>query len=307
MIDFKKLDVSRREEYQSYLRFGGRMCEYSFVNLALWGQQRAAVVDGFLTIFSQANRRTLYLYPLGQGEIKPVLDAIIADARQRGISCCIANLDADRCALLEKLYPGKFRFHRDRDSFDYVYNIDDLADLKGRKFQRKRNLLHRFEDAYPHCQAETITPGNLPAVQDMVYQWYRKKHLDNPMGDFHLEEVAMMRALKDPAALELEGLALMDGGEVLAFTFGSRLTEDTFDIHFEKAKDSAYGAYPAINRAFASYLRDKYPQLRYLNREDDLGLEGLRDAKLSYYPAFLLEKYWAQLEEDTDGTETPLP
>jgi hypothetical protein len=85
----------------------------------------------------------------------------------------------------------------------------------------------------------------------------------------------------------------------------SRLSEDTMDIHFEKARDHVDGAYAAINQAFAKYLREKYPEIRYLNREDDIGLEGLRKAKLSYNPAFLVEKYWARLWEEEDETETP--
>ena len=83
-----------------------------------------------------------------------------------------------------------------------------------------------------------------------------------------------------------------------AVTMGSRLSEDTFDIHFEKAREDIQGAYAAINRAFARYLREKYPAIRYLNREDDLGLPGLRKAKLSYNPAFLVEKCWAYLAEE---------
>ena len=75
---------------------------------------------------------------------------------------------------------------------------------------------------------------------------------------------------------------------------------DTFDIHFEKALDIADGAYAAINQGFAAYLRDKYPHLLWLNREDDMGLEGLRKAKLSYNPAFMVEKYWARLWEAED-------
>ena len=92
----------------------------------------------------------------------------------------------------------------------------------------------------------------------------------------------------------------MDEGQILAFTMGSRLDTNLFDVHFEKAREDVDGAYAAINQAFARYLRDKYPQVRYLNREDDLGLEGLRQAKLSYCPAILLEKFWARLWEDED-------
>jgi hypothetical protein len=84
----------------------------------------------------------------------------------------------------------------------------------------------------------------------------------------------------------------------VAFTMGARRSEDTFDIHFEKALDIADGAYPAINNHFANYLQAKYPALLYLNREDDMGLEGLRKAKLSYCPDHMLEKNWAHLLED---------
>ncbi len=93
---------------------------------------------------------------------------------------------------------------------------------------------------------------------------------------------------------------LVENGEAIAFALGSRLNQDTFDIHFEKAREDMDGAYAAINRAFARYLREKYPALRWLNREDDLGLEGLRKAKLSYNPDHLVEKYWARLWEAED-------
>ena len=96
----------------------------------------------------------------------------------------------------------------------------------------------------------------------------------------------------------MEGLVLVENNKVLAMTMGSPLSEDTFDVHFEKAAED--GAYAAINQAFASHLREKYPQLKYLNREDDLGLPGLRKAKLSYYPHHLVVKFWASLWEDDD-------
>ncbi len=300
MIDFQKLDPAKRAEYEKYLFRGDRRCEYSFVNLSLWGRQRAAFVDGFLVIFSQFDRRSVYPFPLGEGEILPVLDAIMLDARQRGIPCCISGLNEERCQLLERLYPGRFRFHADRDTFDYVYHIDDLADLKGRKFQKKRNHVNKFRQANPDARFEQLTPVNLPQVREMAEKWYESRLQSDPHGDYHLEQLALGRALADPWRLGLEGLVLYVGEELVAFCMGSRLSPDTFDIHFEKAMDITDGAYPAINQAFAIHLRDKYPELRYLNREDDMGIEGLRKAKLSYNPAFLAEKYWARLWEEMD-------
>lgn len=300
MIDFHRLDPAQRAEYDKYLSAGGRNCEHSFVNLCIWGRQQAAIVEGFLVLFSQFDRRSVYTFPLGRGEILPVLDAIIADARQRGIPCCLTGLSPEHCAVLEKFYPGKFRIYPSRDAFDYVYNIDNLADLKGRKYQRKRNHLHRFRALCPQCRAEALTPANLEAVRDMAADWYRRRQLSDPHGDYHLEQIALERALADPWRLGLEGLVLLEGNRVLAFSMASPLSADTYDVHFEKAREDVEGAYAAINQAFAYDLRQRHPQLRYLNREDDMGLEGLRKAKLSYCPAFLVEKYWARLWEDID-------
>lgn len=301
MIDFQRLDHSRKAEYDRYLKNCGlRGAGYSFANLNMWGRQRAAFINDYLVIFSQFDRRSVYPFPIGQGDIAPVLDAVIQDARERGIPCCFGSMTKEDCAVLERLYPGKFRFHSDRDSFDYIYNIDDLADLRGRKFQKKRNHLHRFRDAHPDCTAHPLTAEKLPAVQEMVEQWFAIRLQEDPHEDFHLERTALSRAFAAPDKLGLEGLVLEEKGEILAMTMGSALTDTVFDIHFEKARLDIEGAYNAINFEFARYLRSKYPQLRYLDREDDMGLEGLRKAKLSYNPTMLLEKYWARLWEDAD-------
>ena len=299
MIDFQPLALEQKERYEKYLHAGGeRGCEYSFVNLYLWGRQKATVLGDNLVFFSQFNRKSVYLFPVGTGDKKPALDAIIEDAKKRGIPCRLVGLTQDDCALLESLYPGQLRYHFDRDSFDYVYDIDDLADLKGRKLQKKRNHLNRFREQNPGYRLEPITEENLPEVEALVNRWYELRLQENPHGDYHMERAALKKALEQREALGLEGLLLRTGDGVVAMTMGSRLREDTFDIHFEKALDVADGAYAAINNGFAAYLREKYPEVRYLNREDDLGLEGLRKAKLSYCPHHMVEKSWAHLLEE---------
>ena len=299
MIDFQPLALEQKERYEKYLHAGGeRGCEYSFVNLYLWGRQKATVLGDNLVLFSQFNRKSVYLFPVGTGDKKPALDAIIEDAKKRGIPCRLVGLTQDDCALLESLYPGQLRYHFDRDSFDYVYDIDDLADLKGRKLQKKRNHLNRFREQNPGYRLEPITEENLPEVEALVNRWYELRLQENPHGDYHMERAALKKALEQREALGLEGLLLRTGDGVVAMTMGSRLREDTFDIHFEKALDIADGAYPAINNGFAAHLREKYPEVRYLNREDDLGLEGLRKAKLSYCPHHMVEKSWACLLEE---------
>lgn len=298
MIDFQKFDLSKKEEYRRLLTANGELgCEYSLANLNLWGRQKAAFLNGFLVLFSQFERSSVYPFPVGKGDLKAVLDAVIADARERGIVCRLTGLSAENTMLLEELYPGKFRFYPDRDGCDYVYAIDDLAELTGRKFQKKRNHLNRFRQEHPNCQITPITPENLPAVQEMAAQWYAGRKDDR---DYHLEQYALHRAFCHMEELDIECVMLTENHRVLAFAMGSPLSETTFDIHFEKAVEDVDGAYPAINQAFAAYLRNKYPQLQYLNREDDMGIPGLRKAKLSYCPDHLVVKFWANLLEDDD-------
>ena len=299
MIDFQRLDLSEKARFDEILmNCGQRGCEYSFVNLFLWGRQKAAFVEGRLVLQSQFDRRCIYPFPVGGGDLKAALDAIISDARERGIPCYLTSLKPEECELIESLYPGSFSFHSARDNYDYVYDINALADLKGRKYQKKRNHLNNFRKANPDIAFVPMEEADPKELEAMLEQWYIQRTQANPDMDFHLEQVALGRAMRWRKELGLEGLVLLVEGKIAAFAMGSRISPDTFDIHFEKALDEA--AYPAINQGFAAHLREKYPELRWLDREDDMGLEGLRKAKLSYNPDLMIEKYWARLWEEED-------
>ena len=298
MLDFKPLDFSQKEAYDQLLLDGTeRGCEYNFTNVYLWGRQRIAFHEGNIAFFSQFNRQSVYPFPLGHN-LKPTLDAIIHDAKVRDIPCRLTGLSQENCAILEQLYPGKFRIHFARDSFDYIYDIQDLAELKGRKYQKKRNHINRFCQNYPDYTLEPITDENTPETIEFLQQWFAQREEKDPLADFHMEKAAIYKALRHRRELQLEGLLLKWNGQLLAMTMGSPLSETTFDIHFEKALEEADGAYPTINWEFARHLREKYPNLLYLDREDDMGLEGLRKAKLSYCPHHMIEKNWACLLED---------
>jgi len=298
MIDFKPVKIDDKERYQNYLLNGSdRSCEYSFVNIYLWGRQNATILHDHMVLFSQFNRKSVYPYPVGTGDKKPVLDAIIADAKERGIPCRITSLSAEAKETLETLYPGMFRFHCDRDGYDYVYDINDLADLPGRKYQKKRNHCNRFRTDYPDYHVEPLTEDNLSKVQEMLSAWYEAKEQEAPDSDFLMEKVALNKALTHYKDLDLDGLVLFNNDRLLGFTMGSRLSHDTFDIHFEKAWGDVNGAYAIINYEFARYLRDKYPDILFLDREDDMGIEGLRIAKERYFPHHMVEKCWAHLVE----------
>lgn len=301
MLEFQRVCPCQRERFEAY--FEGQPekgCEYSIVNLMAWGRQRVHFGDTHLIIFSQFDRASVYPFPVGHGDIKPVLDAILADAKERGIPCRLTSMTKEECDTLESLYPGRFCFHSDRDGFDYVYSIEALATLRGKRYQSKRNFVNRFRQLRPNCQTVVLSEENLTLAHDLLANWFAQRQEREAGGNFHMEQVALDRVLRHWTALGMEGIVLVDKGQPIAFAIGSRLTEDTFDIHFEKAMDTTDGSYAAINQAFAAYLMEKYPEVKWLNREDDLGIEGLRNAKLSYKPDRLVEKYWARFWEDDD-------
>lgn len=299
MIEFLPFDIEKKTEYDAYLTTcGNRGCEYSFANLYLWGRQKAAFLADQLVFFSQFNRKSVYLFPIGPGDKKTAIDAIMEDAAGRGIPCRLTGLLAEDAEMLERLYPGKFRFHHDRDSYDYVYDIHGLAELRGKKYQKKRNHLNRFFARYPDCRPAPIGEENIAAVRQMVDKWYALREQEDPTSDYHMEKAAIYKALDNRKKLQMEGYCLFVGGECVAMSMASPLSETVFDVHFEKALDKTEGAYTAINYYFSRYLREKYAAVKYLNREDDMGIPGLRHAKLSYRPDYMVEKCWACLLED---------
>ena len=299
MIPFHRATISDKALYESHLMAcPERGCEYSFSNLFFWGRQEIAFLHGCVVFFSHFYGRTVYPFPIGSGDKRAALEAIIEDSRERGIPCRISGMtEADR-ANLEAWFPEKFSIRQARDNFDYVYELDALADLKGRKLQKKRNHFNRFRASYPDYRVEPIGCNNLSRIQHMVNDWYVDRRQIDPDGDYLLESLAMAKAFRHYDALDMDGICLLDGDRVVAVTMASRLSQDTLDVHFEKALDDVPGAYNAVNCEFARYIRLKFPEIRYLNREDDMGLEGLRTAKLSYMPDHMIEKYKAVLRED---------
>ncbi len=294
VLRFHPVSIADRERYEQILWAGEtRGCEYSFVNLFLWGEQSICFYEGFAVLFARFGERCIYPYPIGVGDRRAVLEAIFADSCANCSEWRLSGILPSEREELERLLPDRFEFASNEGSFDYVYCIDDLADLAGRKYHAKRNHCKRFETVYPDFELVPITSENLGEARKMSEAWYALRIAEDPSADFAMEMRAIGRAFDHYDALGLEGVMLVSHGEVLALTMGNRMTEDTFDVNFEKAMPHAEGAYAAINRAFARYIRNKYPAVRYLDREEDMGIEGLRRAKMSYYPHHRVEKFRA--------------
>lgn len=256
-------------------------------------------MDGFLVTHLCGSLGCSYIYPAGQGDVAPVIRAMERDAAERDKPFRMVCLTPRQVEEMEALFPGEFHFEADRDGFDYLYEIDRLADLTGKKLHAKRNHINRFMENNPSWTYEEITPETLPACLEMDKEWYRRSMVreglaeERDLGD---EGRALRLAMEHYHELGLEGGLIRVYGEVVAFTMGDMLCADTFDVHFEKAYGELQGAYAMINREFARQVRARHPEIKYLNREDDMGVEGLRKAKGSYYPDLMVEKYFATKE-----------
>ncbi len=221
MLKFEPLLPEQRAQYNTILQNAGeRGCEYSFTNLYLWGRQRSTRVGDFIVFLSQFNRKSVYPFPVGSGDLKAVLDRIIQDAAARDIPCCLTSLTAADMETLEALYPGRFHFHCDRDNFDYVYAIETLCELKGKKLQSKRNYVNRFTAAHPNHRLIPISRENIPAAEAMVQEWYALRSAEDPHSDYLMEQAALEKAFRHWEDLGLEGMLLENEGEILRMIGG---------------------------------------------------------------------------------------
>lgn len=299
MLEFKRFHPCDGELYGEYFPDGyDRGCEFSFANLYLWGKQNYRISEDSLLIMAQFGQRTVYPFPIGKGDKVRAVREIMRDADARGLVFRMSGISPEAKEMLEREFPSTFRFHTDDGSYDYVYAIDDLAELRGKKYHSKKNHVNRFIEEHEGYAVEEIGEDNLDSVRGFVQEWYRKRLERDPDGDYTMETVALDRAIRHYSELGLIGIALVWDGRIVAITMGNRMTADTVDVNFEKADAEVNGAYAAINYEFARYIREKYPDVRFLDREEDMGIEGLRKAKESYRPYRKVKKYWATLIED---------
>ncbi len=298
MLNFKKIELEDKNWIIPILKesvISG--CHENFGNLFAWrdiNNTNVAEVNGFLVAKQIIpNYKDVYLYPMGKGDVKPVIEKIMKSVDKE--SLVLAGLSPENVNELDELFPGIFIFEEVRNDFDYVYLLEKMVSLQGKKLHKKRNHLNTFKRIFSEWSFETITEENMQECIEMNKKWCIEAECENDEG-LSDENCATKNFFKYYYALELEGGLIRVDNEVVAYTMGEVLSSDTYVIHIEKAFKDVEGAYPMINQQFATWVKDKYPHLIYLNREEDMGLAGLRKAKLSYYPDKMAVKYKAVLK-----------
>lgn len=265
-------------------------CDYSFSNLYGWAEvygTEVAFHKGMMLVRfkNPSQERQAYLMPVGDGDLKGVLLDLQKDLLEKGEEHIILmSVTANALDALKALSPSQIKELPNRDFYDYIYLRENLATLAGKKLQSKRNHIHKFERLYPDWSYEEITADNVEKCIALEGVW-----LDNTKTDSEklAERRVVLNALKHKDAIGLTGGCIKVGERVVAFSLGMPVSTDTFDVNIEKADTEYEGAFSIINREFARRVPERYT---YLNREEDLGVEGLRKAKLSYNPEYLLCK-----------------
>lgn len=293
-MQFKKVAMEHMKEMKKYLnRSGNRGCNYSVGNIIIWGEDldlSYAIIADSIVFRTISGEQAIYHIAEYTADFPYVIQQLTEDARRLQKSVRFADLSKKMTEALEEAYPSVFRTEFDRDGSDYVYEVRALASLSGKKYHKKKNHVNRFKKNYEFSYEE-LTAENIPECIEMAEKWRNSREMNDSL---RAEAKALERAFQYYEELGFTGGILRVEGRVAAFTFGEAVTEDTFVTHFEKALDDIPELYAVMNQQFAEHALGTY---QYVNREEDLGVEGLRKAKTSYHPVFLVEKYRAELKE----------
>ena len=300
-LEFRRPELEDRELINSHLaKQFSRSCEQTFANTYLWSRHYNVVftiVEDTL-VFMKDDEEPAFTFPIGHPEgVKTAIDTMMEYCEEKGIEFQMYNITEGQFAAIEEFYPGRFQIEYDRDVADYVYETEKLAILKGKKYHGKRNHINRFLEMYPNWSYEAMSEDNIEECFQMALAWREENECET--DDEKLAEMCVtlnyLRLFKE---LEVVGGVLKIDGKVVAFTIGEAVCSDTLVVHIEKAFADIQGAYPMINKEFV--LHEAMGKYEYVNREEDTGSEGLRKAKLSYRPVFLVEKGVVTKKEETE-------
>ena len=307
MIDWKDITLEDKPQIEEKICASGcHGADYGFANLFIWRKAykpKIAYCDRRLLVgMPQWN---VYAYPKGDGDVTGSIELLLQEAHEKGNKLRIRGLTDKTLEEFLPLYGDRFEISEDRDNADYIYMASKLTDLPGRHLSSKRNHIKHFERngewefhkiAADSCgvftKCEGGAGGRLSSIEEakaFVDEFYKEKN-DPELAD---EAGAIEEMFANYRELGFLGGMLYQNGEPVAFTAGTKLDDEVFDTHFEKALPGVEGAYTMVNREFARLVRAEFPGIEAFNREEDMGIEGLRKAKLSYHPDILLMKYFA--------------
>ena len=288
-IEFRKPVIEDKALITGYIKQKKtRSCEDTFGNLLLWARfynVQIAEVEGMLVSASMGEKISFH-YPYGAGNAKKCIERLMEYAKEQGQEFRMHGVTPEAFAELETMFPGEFEIAYDRDAADYVYEAEKLRTLSGKKYHGKKNHINKFKKTYENWEYVPMTSEHTEEAFQLLLKW---KNLNLCMEDHNknAESCVACNYLRLFDELEVCGGLLKVDGQAVAFCIGKQVCDDTMVVHIEKALTEYEGAYTMINQQFVEH---ECQNVIYVNREDDAGDEGLRRAKLSYRPVFMVEK-----------------
>lgn len=297
MLNFKRVEISDKAWVDKCLSHANSMnCEYSFGNLFIWSTAYSTEIckfnDFLIVRWGKGNDKS-YSLPLGEGDFSGAINAIIDDASSLGVVPKIYGITEGYLYMMQEAFTGKFSYSYDEADADYIYSVEKMASLRGKKYHSKRNHITNFKKNNPDWSFEKLTRDNIDECIAFHTKWINDKNPDD--SDYSFEFEAVLTAFEHYDELGFVGGLIKADGKVIAYTFGEpQMNRKCFVSHIEKAAADIQGAYPIICQEFTANCLMDYD---FVNREEDLGIEGLRKAKQSYYPEILLKK-WVAIYND---------
>lgn len=294
MLEFKCVSAKDFERYNKYRALDAtNASEGVFATMFIWNKYynlEFAENGEFLFIrFNIKGRKPSYFFPIGKGDLERALSELSEYSESRGEKLRFRLVSAENAERLKRISEKRFNFTEDRNCFDYVYLTEKMISLSGKKLHSKRNHLNYFFDNYDYEYIKVTEPLLLAQCAEKAQAWVGAKTKNT--NSFELG--AMERYFEHFFKFNQKGAVIKIDGDIVAMSFGERLNRDMALIQIELADESFRGAYQAINKLFCE---NEWKDCKYVNREEDMGLEGLRRAKTSYQPEFLVEKFI--VEED---------
>lgn len=293
MLEFAPLTLDDKELFDSYMEGHFYMqAEASFANLFMWQKawdiQMAVEEDALYISFDSPIYRPFLIPPFlldDEASIEPGMRRAEEYMRRRYGEFYIKCATARQVEKIRQDCGHRYRFRYDEEDSEYVYNTRDLMELTGKKYHGKRNHINAFlRDNEPVI--EQFAPEYRDACLALQEEWAKSK--GGPTQETQEEYVSIERALDNYEALGVHGIVVLLNGTVAAFTLGELLNPEMVLVHIEKARADVNGLFPYINQQFI--VRD-WSQTKYVNREEDMGVPGIRQAKRSYHPAFMVDKF----------------
>ena len=295
MLEWSIPEAEDEDWINSCIAVSGTMAsDASFANIYLLRNKYSTKIsrykDFIIRKYSGKGARCGYTFPLGKGDVAKALAEIEKDAKECGERLQFAFVTEEQKEVLENAMPARFCYSSDAGDSDYIYLRSELASLSGKAFHKKKNHFSKFVRTYPDYKYYEIGACNIYDAQKVADAWYYE-HLQDEDASQLAEYKAIKEALDNFEELGLIGGIIYVNDSPCAMTIASKINENTVDVHFEKAvgEYALNGGYAAINKLFS----EKLDGLTWLNREEDIGIEGLRKAKLSYRPKIMLKKYSA--------------